>query len=164
MYIDIHICILYDDFMRCHEDMVMLRNTTGSYGRPVLEVAYGETLFSLHQGSMRYDSSGRVVEVLTWCIAHVRHTRVNTSLGFVYVIFWFYDIKTICTMFLNIYDTKEHWWSLTLSWPDMVQRMFLTVHEFSNENVKPQTISWVYKKKYLYICTLWCYYIMFYLH
>ena len=30
--------------MRCHEDTVMLRSTTGSYGRPVIEVAYGETM------------------------------------------------------------------------------------------------------------------------
>ena len=30
--------------MRCHKDTVMLRSTIGSYGRPVLEVAYGETI------------------------------------------------------------------------------------------------------------------------
>ena len=30
--------------MRCHEDTVMLRNITGSYGRPVIEVVYGETM------------------------------------------------------------------------------------------------------------------------
>ena len=28
--------------------MVMLRSTTGSYGRPVLEVAYGEFFFVFH--------------------------------------------------------------------------------------------------------------------
>ena len=39
------IYILYDDVMRCHENTVMLRCTTGSYGRPVIEVAYRETLF-----------------------------------------------------------------------------------------------------------------------
>ena len=37
-------CILYDDVMRCHEDTVMLRSTTSSYGRPVIEVAYEEIL------------------------------------------------------------------------------------------------------------------------
>ena len=31
--------------MRCHEDTVMLRSTTGPYGRPVIEVAYGEMIF-----------------------------------------------------------------------------------------------------------------------
>ena len=42
---------------------VMLRNTTGPYGRPVIEVAYGEMILSLHQGCMGDDSSKRVVEV-----------------------------------------------------------------------------------------------------
>ena len=41
--------------------MVMLRNTTGPYGRPMIEVAYGEMILSLHRGCMRDDSSGRVV-------------------------------------------------------------------------------------------------------
>ena len=31
--------------MKCHEDAVMLRSTTSSYGRPVIEVAHGEILF-----------------------------------------------------------------------------------------------------------------------
>ena len=44
---------------------VMLRNTTGPYGRPVIEVAYGEILFSLHRGCVGDDSSGRVVGVST---------------------------------------------------------------------------------------------------
>ena len=44
MYFNIYMYILYDDVMRCHEDMVMLRSTTGPYGRPVIEVAYGEIL------------------------------------------------------------------------------------------------------------------------
>ena len=30
--------------------MVILRSTTGPYGRPIAEVAYGEMLFSLHRG------------------------------------------------------------------------------------------------------------------
>ena len=41
----IYICILYDDVMRCHEDTVMLRSNTGSYGQLMIEVAYGEILF-----------------------------------------------------------------------------------------------------------------------
>ena len=43
--------------------MVMLRSTTGPYGQPVIEVAYGEMIFLLHQGCMGDDSSGRVVGV-----------------------------------------------------------------------------------------------------
>ena len=37
--------ILYNDLMRGHVDLVMLRSITGSYGRPVIEVAYEEILF-----------------------------------------------------------------------------------------------------------------------
>ena len=58
-----YICILYDDFMRYHEDMVMLRSTAGSYGRPVIEVAYGEMIFSLYRDCMGDGSSRRVVGV-----------------------------------------------------------------------------------------------------
>ena len=43
--------------------MVMLRSTTGPYGRPMIEIAYGEMILSFHQGFMGYDSSGRVVGV-----------------------------------------------------------------------------------------------------
>ena len=65
-YIDfIHMYILYNDLMRGHEDLVMLRSTTSPYGRPMLEVAYGEILLSLHRGCMGDDSSGRVVGVST---------------------------------------------------------------------------------------------------
>ena len=38
--------------------MVILHNTTGSYGRPMIEVAYGETLYSLHRDCMGDDSLG----------------------------------------------------------------------------------------------------------
>ena len=49
--------------MRGHVDLVMLRSTTGPYGRPMLEVAYREILLLLHRGCIGVDSSGRVVEV-----------------------------------------------------------------------------------------------------
>ena len=56
---------IYNDFtmMICHEDMVILRNTTGPYGRHVIDLAYGEMIFSLHRGCMGDDSLGRVVGV-----------------------------------------------------------------------------------------------------
>ena len=41
--------------------MVMLRSTTGPYGRPVIEVAYKEMILSLHRSCMGGDSSRRVV-------------------------------------------------------------------------------------------------------
>ena len=43
MYFDIHV-YMYNYDMGFHL-MVMLHSTTGSYGRPMIEVAYGETLF-----------------------------------------------------------------------------------------------------------------------
>ena len=46
MYLYIYIyTLLHNDLMKGHVDLVMLRNTMGSYGRPVIEVAYGEILF-----------------------------------------------------------------------------------------------------------------------
>ena len=47
--------------------IVMLRSTTGPYGRPMIEVAYGEMILSLHRGCMGDDSSKRVVGVSTCC-------------------------------------------------------------------------------------------------
>ena len=44
---------------------VMLRSTTRPYGRPVIEVTYGEMILSLHRDCMGDDSSGRVVGVST---------------------------------------------------------------------------------------------------
>ena len=36
----------------------------------------------------------------------------------------------------RLHSIKEHWWSLTLFWPDKVQRIFSTAHEFLKENLK----------------------------
>ena len=64
-------------------------------------------------------------------VAHVGHTRVNTSVGSTYFIsgFLFYKIYiciyTLCFQIKYLYSIKQkHWWSLALSWPDEVQRMF----------------------------------------
>ena len=45
--------------------MVILRSITGPYGRPIIEVAYGEMILSIHRGCMGDDSSGRMVGVST---------------------------------------------------------------------------------------------------
>ena len=50
MYYDIHVYVCmydHDNVMDFHL-MVMLRSTMGPYGRPVIEVAYGEMILSLH--------------------------------------------------------------------------------------------------------------------
>ena len=115
-----------------------LCSTTDPYRRPVIEVAYGEMIFLLYRGCMGDDSSGRVVGVLACCIVHAWHTRVNTSVGSTYIIFWFsiyicIYIKTHVNIYVAVFKSicsiKKHWWSLTLSWPDEVQRMFSTAHD-----------------------------------
>ena len=145
--------------------MVMLRSTMGPYGRPVIEVAYGKMIISLHRGCMGDDSSRRVVRVSTWCIVHVWHTRVNTSVGSVYIIFLsFHDIKIyICILFSkSICSIKEHGWSLILFWPDEDQRMFSTVHKLLNTKLKSQTtLWWLYTKIIILIMILGCNYVLF---
>ena len=105
--------------------MVILRGTTGPYGRPMLEVAYGEILFSLHQGCMgvKLGKSGWGVGMMSpmldipgstpvWahCILFLDfHTTLN-----IYIYIWFSKL---------LHYIKEHWWSLTMSGPNEVQRM-----------------------------------------
>ena len=104
-----------------------LCSTTSSYGRLVLEATYGKMVISLYRGCLGDVSLGKVVGVSTWLIIHGRYTRVNTNVGIIYNFFWFswYEINHISIMFLKpIRIIKEHWWSLTLSWPDEVQRTF----------------------------------------
>ena len=83
-----------------------LRSTTSSYGRPELEAAYGKTVISLHRDCLGDVSLGKVVGVSTWCITHSRHTRVNNSVGTVYV-FLNFNTKPIRIMFSNIYIYYE---------------------------------------------------------
>ena len=119
----IRVCMYDHEFDTDFYLMVMLRSTTGLYGRLVIEVVYREMIFSLHRDCMADDSSERVVGVSTWCIAHVWHTRVNTSVGSVYIIFWFSRYKNLCiciSFSKSICSIKEHWWSLTSSWPDEI--------------------------------------------
>ena len=82
---------------------MMLRSTTGPYGRPMIEVVYRERIFSLHQGCMGDDSSGRVVGVSACCIAHARHTRVNTSVGSIILFLGFMISSLHVLCFFKIY-------------------------------------------------------------
>ena len=65
----IHIYITYSyvdhDYDMDFHVTVMLRSTTGPYGRPVIEVEYGEMILVFHRGCMGDDSSERVVGVST---------------------------------------------------------------------------------------------------
>ena len=62
-------------------------------------------------------------------VAHVGHTRVNTSVGLMYLFLGFLFYKTYMYYVFKtkyLYSMKQkHWWSLTLSWPDEVQRILL---------------------------------------
>ena len=62
--IHMYICkYKYDPDMSFQYLMVILRSTMDPYGRPVIEVAYREMIFSLHRCCMGDDSSKRVVGV-----------------------------------------------------------------------------------------------------
>ena len=65
MYESKYMCLYIHDYVMVFLFMVILRSTTGPYGRPIVEVAYGEILCSLHRGCMGVDSSGRMVGVST---------------------------------------------------------------------------------------------------
>ena len=60
-----YMCIYNHDYVMGFYFMVILRSITGPYGQPMIEVAYGEMLLSLHRGCMGVDSSGRVVGMST---------------------------------------------------------------------------------------------------
>ena len=64
MYICIYMNLYVYDYVMVFV-LVILHSTTGPYGRPMLEVAYGEMLCSLDRGCMGVDSSGKVVGVST---------------------------------------------------------------------------------------------------
>ena len=96
--------------MRGHEDLVMLRSITGSYGRPVIEVAYGEILF--HSTEAVWELIAR--EEWLEC----RHDASpmfdipgSTPVWALYMLFFdFYDKKIYMYYVFKtyIYNTKEH--------------------------------------------------------
>ena len=61
------ICICVYTFVIMSWFLVILRSTTGPYGRPIAEVAYGEILFSLHRGCMgvKLGKSGWGVDMMS---------------------------------------------------------------------------------------------------
>ena len=79
----------------------------------------GSFCISLHRGCMGEDS-GRVVEVSACCIAHARHTRVNTSVGSITLFSGFYDIKTYMYYAFKIYIYLYILYKRTLVVSDLV--------------------------------------------
>ena len=108
-----------------------LRSTTNSYGRPMLEAVYGEII--VH-------STEAVWEILVrkeWL--GCRHDTLSmvdipesTPVWAQYMVFFdFTNIKVLYVLYFeNLYVLwKKYWWSLTLSWPEDIQRIFSTVHD-----------------------------------
>ena len=123
--------MIYDDVMSMRI-WWWLHSTTGSYGRPVIKVVYGETL--IHSTEAVWEILAR--EEWLGCqhdASSMFDIPGSTPVWAQYIYFMdFKDIKTYTYhVFKSICIIKEHWWILTSSWPDEVQRMFSTAHEFS---------------------------------
>ena len=104
-YVYMYICIYTFMTTSWLSILVILRSTTGPYGRPIVEVAYGEMLFfSLHRGCMGVDSSGRVVGVSTWCRPCWTHPDQHQCELTIYCFQDFYIIKT---KYIYIYDFSK---------------------------------------------------------
>ena len=80
--------------------------------------------------------------------------------GTVYDIFGLHNIKIYIYYVFKIYMyyIKEHWRSLTSSWPDDVHRRFLTAHEFLKKRYIHKQISfkiisyiWSYYNNFIYM-------------
>ena len=106
-----------------------LCSTTGSYGRTFLETAYGEIIF--HSTEVVWVMEAR--EKWLGC-RHETSLMVSipksTPVWAQYIIFSrFHDTRKnkfyMYYVLKSIRIIKEHWWSLILSWPDGVQRIFL---------------------------------------
>ena len=85
--------------------IVILRSTTGPYGRPMIEVAYGEMLCTLHRGCMGVDSLGRVVGMSTWCRPCWTYPGQHQC-GL--TIYCFQDFHIIKTKYIYIYDFQSY--------------------------------------------------------
>ena len=80
----------------------MLCSTTGLYGRPVIEVAYGEMILSLYQDCVEDDSSRRMVGVSASPMLDIPE---STPVWAQYILFsGFQDIKTYIYMY-NVFKT-----------------------------------------------------------
>ena len=106
-------------------------------------------VISLHRGCLGDVSSGRVVGVSTWCITHGRHTRVNTSVGTVYVFWYFFlYIKSIRIMISKIYIYI--YYERTLVVPDVVLARWRSGNVFD----RPWCFSYrKWKKIHIFIVT-----------
>ena len=95
--------------------MVMLCSTTGSYGRPMIEVSYREKIF--HSTEAIWEMVVRE-EWLECChdVSPMFDISRSTPVWAPYILFFdFLVIKAYIYCFKSICSIKEHWWSLILS-------------------------------------------------
>ena len=94
-----------------------LHSTTSSYGRLVIEVIYGKIL--IHSTEVVWEILAREewLGVSAWCITHVWHTQINTSVGSIYIFSGFLRCKNLYVLCFQIYTyyKKKYWWTLTSS-------------------------------------------------
>ena len=111
---------------------VMLRSTTGPYGWPMYRSHMGRC-FSLHRDRM----GDEVQEEWLGCwhdASPMFDIPESTPVWAQHILFFdFQHIKTYIYIIFSkpIHSIKKHWYSLTLSWPDKVQRVFSIAHELS---------------------------------
>ena len=87
--------------------MMIFRSTTGPYGRPIVEVAYGEMLFSLYRGCMGVElgKSGWGVDMMSPMLDIPESTSVWAHCIFfldfhtikinIYIYIWFSNLYTV---------------------------------------------------------------------
>ena len=94
----------------------MLRSTTGSYGRPVIEVTYGKTLFYSTEAVWEMIAREEWLECRHDASPMFDIPR-STPVWAQYIYFLdFKDMKTyMYYAFKSIHIIKEHWWTLTSS-------------------------------------------------
>ena len=98
---DILVYILYDEMSWGHDDGYVVLHTPME--GLVIDAIYWETMIHSTEAVLRDVSSRRVVGMSSWYITHGWHTRVNTSVGTVYDIFWFSWYKIYMYYILQIY-------------------------------------------------------------
>ena len=96
-------CLHDHDYVMNFYFMVILHSIT--YGRPVIEVAYGEMLLLLHRGCMGDDSSGRVVGASTCCRpCWIYSDQHQCGLNIYIYYFWVFLLyKLTCSMFSTLH-------------------------------------------------------------
>ena len=118
-----------------------LYSTTGPYGRTFLEVAYGKMIFHSIEAVWEMVAREEWLEC-QYDASHMLDIPGSTLVWalYIYILFfdflWYKNLYKYVLVLKSICIIKEHWWTLTLSWPDKVQRMFSTTYEIFKSKTK----------------------------